>query len=380
MSKKVLITGGAGFIGSHTADRLLELGYQVRVLDNLQKPVHLKGKPAYLSPEIEFIEGDVRDRETLRSAMQGVSVIYHLAAYQDYLNDFSTFFHTNAVSTALIYEIIVEENLPIEKVIVASSQFVQGEGLYKNADGLLVTPSLRPLEQLERGDWEWKDEQGRPMIWQWTPETHANPPNAYAMSKYSQELQAIRFGQRYGIPSVALRYSIVQGSRQSFYNAYSGACRIFCLSYYFDRAPTLYEDGNQLRDFVNVHDVVDANVLAMTDARADYQVFCVGGGVPCSVKEFDRIVARVFEKEEVEPNIPGYFRFGDTRHTCSDISKLRSLGWAPRRSIEDSVRDYVDYLRAQTNVDDILEYADAVMKKQNVVRPSALSADPAVTR
>src|SRR5438094_1630625 len=140
MSSHILITGGAGFIGSHTADRLLALGHRVRVLDNLQKPVHLKGKPGYLSSEIEFIEGDVRDKDSLRGAMQGVDVIYHLAAYQDYLSDFSTFFHTNAVSTALIYEIIVEDKLPVQKVIVASSQFVQGEGLYRRQDGSLVAP------------------------------------------------------------------------------------------------------------------------------------------------------------------------------------------------------------------------------------------------
>ncbi|MEO5930585.1 MAG: SDR family NAD(P)-dependent oxidoreductase [Candidatus Kapaibacterium sp.] len=368
MSSTILITGGAGFIGSHTADRLLALGHRVRVLDNLQKPVHMKGKPAYLSPEIEFIEGDVRDKAVLARAMRGADVIYHLAAYQDYLPDFSTFFHTNAVSTALIYEIIVEEKLPVRKVIVASSQFVQGEGLYRNAGGMLVTPVMRPLEQLERGEWEFQDADGTPLQWLPTPETHANPANAYAMSKHSQEIQALRFGRRYDIPSVALRYSIVQGSRQSFYNTYSGACRIFSLHYFFDRAPTIYEDGGQRRDFVNIHDVVDANVLVMDDPRADYEIFCVGGGHPYTVAEFDRIVARAFDREQIEPNIPGAFRFGDTRHAVSDNAHLRSLGWEPRRTAADSVREYVDYLRAQTDIEDILEYAEATMKQQNVVR------------
>jgi len=370
MASHVLITGGAGFIGSHTADRLLELGHRVRVLDNLQKPVHLTGKPSYLSPEIEFIQGDVRDKETLRGAMRGVDVIYHLAAYQDYLSDFSTFFHTNAVSTALIYELIVEERLPVRKVIVASSQFVQGEGLYRTADGALATPTLRPLEQLQRGAWEILDAEGRPMQWMPTPETHANPANAYAMSKYSQELQALRFGRRYDIPSVALRYSIVQGSRQSFHNTYSGACRIFCLHYYFDRPPTIYEDGEQRRDFVNIHDVVDANVLVMDDPRADYEAFCVGGGHPYTVEEFAHIVARAFGKEHLRPHITGSYRFGDTRHACSDIAKLRALGWEPRRTAEDSVREYIGYLQAQTDINDILAYADATMKQQNVVRQS----------
>lgn len=368
MSSTILVTGGAGFIGSHTADRLLELGYHVRVLDNLQKPVHLKGKPSYLSSEIEFIEGDVRDKETLRRAMKGVRGIYHLAAYQDYLPDFSTFFHTNAVSTALIYELIVEDILPVEKVVVASSQFVQGEGLYRRKDGTLLRPTMRPLEQLECAEWDFLDEDGAPMQWEWVPETHANPANAYAMSKHSQELQALRFGSRYEIPSVALRYSIVQGSRQSFYNTYSGACRIFSLHYYFGKAPTIYEDGQQRRDFVNIHDVVDANILALNDPRMNYEAFCVGGGVAHTVESFAHVVAKEFGIDDLPPKIPGSFRFGDTRHANSDITKLRSLGWEPRRGVEDSVREYVAYLREQTDIEDILDFAEKSMRQQNVVR------------
>ncbi|MBU0969062.1 MAG: SDR family NAD(P)-dependent oxidoreductase, partial [Proteobacteria bacterium] len=156
----VLVTGGAGFIGSHTVDRLINMDYQVRILDNLQKPVHLKGKPDYLNPAAEFILGDVRDRTVMERALEGVEYVFHFAAYQDYLPDFSTFFQVNSVSTALIYEIAVEKKLPLKKVVVASSQFVQGEGLYKRKDGSLVAPYQRPLAQLEAGDWEWKDQDG----------------------------------------------------------------------------------------------------------------------------------------------------------------------------------------------------------------------------
>lgn len=364
----VLVTGGAGFIGSHTVDRLINEGFDVRILDSLQKPVHLKGKPSYIHPKAEFIFGDVRDRVTMEYALKDVEYIYHLAAYQDYLPDFSTFFHVNSVSTAMLFELIVEKKIPVKKFIVASSQFVQGEGLYKRKDGRIICPDQRPVAQLERGDWEWSDENGDQMEWQWTPETHANPPNAYAISKYSQEQIAMSFGKRYEIPSVALRYSIVQGPRQSFYNAYSGACRIFNLSYFFDKAPTLYEDGKQKRDFVNIHDVVDANYLVLKDSRADYQVFCVGGGKPYTVKEFADIVAKVHGKTELEAKIPGEFRLGDTRHTCSDITKLKSLGWEPKRTPEDSVQEYLDYLRQQTDIEDILAYAEKTMKQLNVVR------------
>lgn len=364
----VLVTGGAGFIGSHIVDRLIESGYDVRILDNLQKPVHLKGKPSYLNPKAEFVFGDVRDKDTLADALQHVEYVFHLAAYQDYLPDFSTFFHVNSVSTALIFEIAVEKKLPLKKIVTASSQFVQGEGLYKKQNGSLVTPYQRPIEQLEKGDWDWKDEDGQIMQWQWTSETHANPPNAYAISKYSQELMTIAFGLRYSIPSVALRYSIVQGPRQSFYNAYSGACRIFNLHYFFDKAPTLYEDGLQKRDFVNIHDVVDANALVLQDSRADYQVFCVGGGTAYTIKEFSDIVAKVHNKQHIHPKIPGEFRVGDTRNTCSDISKLKSLGWSPKRSPVDSVEEYLAYLKEQTDIDDILEYAEKTMKQLDVVR------------
>lgn len=365
---KILVTGGAGFIGSHTVDRLIEIGFNVRILDNLQKPVHMKGKPQYLNPKAEFIFGDVTDKATLEKALTDVEYIFHFAAYQDYLPDFSTFFHVNSFSTALIYEIVVEKKFPIKKIIVASSQFVQGEGIYKNSNGEIIRPDLRTVAQLEKGEWDWKDNNGKLLEWQWTPETHANPPNAYAISKYSQEQIAIKFGKRYEIPSVALRYSIVQGPRQSFYNAYSGANRIFNLHYYFDKAPTIYEDGNQLRDFINIHDVVDANILVLEKEEANYQVFCVGGGKPYSIKQFAEIVAEVHGKEYIKPKIPGEFRVGDTRHTLSDISKLNALGWQPKRTPYDSVAEYLDYLKNQSDIEDILDYAEKTMKQMNVVR------------
>ena len=350
MSEKVLITGGAGFIGSHTVDALLAKGYEVRILDNLSKPVHLKGKPNYIPEEAEFILGDVRDKDTLEKALEGISYIYHLAAYQDYLPDFSTFFHINTVSTALIYEIIIAKKLPIKKVIVASSQAVNGEGLYKCEDDGFFTPDIRPLKQLEEGTWELLCPKcQKEMQWQWTPETVINPQNQYAMSKYTQEMLSLNFGKRYQIPSVALRYSIVQGPRQSFYNAYSGACRIFCLNLYFDRQPTAYEDGGAKRDYINIQDVVDANLLVLEDERANYEMFNIGSGIDYSVLEFAKIVAEVYNKD-IYPRVPNEFRFGDTRHSCSDISKIKKLGWKPKRTPYDSVKAYINYLEKQTDI------------------------------
>jgi len=365
---KILVTGGAGFIGSHTVDALLEKGHEVKILDNLQKPIHLKGKPNYLPGDVEFIFGDVRDKRTLEYVLNGVDAIYHFAAYQDYLPDFSTYFEVNCVSTALIYETIVEKKLPIQKVIVAASQAVLGEGLYHCQEHGEMIPDIRLESQLSKADWEHHCPYcGQYIQYLPTPEDKIKPQNQYAISKYTEEAIAINLGKRYNIPSVAMRYSIVQGPRQSFYNAYSGAMRIFSLHLYFGKRPVIYEDGNQVRDFVNIEDVVSANLLVLEDDRANYQTFNVGGGRAYTVLEFYNKMQEIVGKYQ-EPIIGNYYRYGDTRHIFSDISKLKSLGWSPQYSIEKSIRDYWAYLNEQTDIDDILDYAEKTMKRLNVVR------------
>ena len=365
----ILITGGAGFIGSHTADALVKKGHQVKVLDILKKPIHMNGFPDYLDKnKIEFIYGDVTNKITLTYALTNVDIVYHLAAYQDYLPDYSSFSLINVCSTSLIYEIIEEYNLPVKKVILASSQAVMGEGKYYTQDGKVIFPSLRSITQLNNGQWDILDnETGLPLIMDISDETVINPMNPYAMSKYQQEMLAINLGRRINVPSVAMRFSIVQGSRQSFYNAYSGACRIFSLSYFLNKQPTLYEDGNSIRDFINIHDVVDALILVMVDDKANGQVYNVGGGHPYTVLEFAKTVAFVFGCN-FEPKIPSEYRFGDTRHIFSDISKLKSLGWEPKRTIMDSIKEYKQYLEQQTDIKDILDYSEKHMKNLGVVR------------
>ena len=365
---KVLVTGGAGFIGSHTVDALIEKGYDVAILDSLEKPVHMKGKPSYLNLKAEFIQGDVRNKDDMLKSLEGADVVFHMAAYQDYLTNFSKFFHVNSVGTALIYELVVEKKLPVKKIVVASSQAIYGEGKYLCSRDGNVYPDLRSENQLKSRIWEISCPFcGGELQWQATGEAAANPQNQYAVSKYSQELISLNLGARYDIPTVCLRYSIVQGPRQSFYNAYSGACRIFCLNLHFGRQPTVYEDGNQLRDYVNIQDVVNANLTVLEDSRADNNVYNVGGGKPYSVIEFAEIVAGRFGRD-IAPKIPGEYRFGDTRHIVSDISALKKLGWQPEVPIENSVDDYITYLKEQTDIEDILDYAEKKMKSLNVVR------------
>lgn len=375
---KILITGGAGFIGSHTADALIAQGHRVRILDNLQPTVHPAGIPAYLNPQAEFQRGDVRDKGAWIEALKDVEAVYHLAAYQDYLTDFSTFFHVNAVSTALLYEIIHTHGLhhQVKKVIVAASQAVMGEGKYKcsacfEQQPVFHFPEIRLEAQLSAGQWDHLCPSCHQAL-QWVPsdEKVVNPCNQYALSKHSQEQIAIQLGKRYGIPSVVMRYSIVQGPRQSFYNAYSGAMRIFALALFLGRPPMIFEDGLQIRDFVNIQDVVAANLVVLASDAANYEVFNVGGDRAWTVNDFYNTMQSVVGRE-IEPLVSGYYRYGDTRHIFSDTNKLQHLGWHATRNIQQSIRDYWDYLNDQQALEDILEYAEKNMKKLQVIRKVA---------
>ena len=369
---KVLVTGGAGFIGSHTVDLLLEKGYQVRILDSLQPRVHPRGKPDYVPAEVEFIKGDVADPGALARALDGVDYVFHLAAYQDYMPDFSRFIHTNTESAALMFELIVADpkHYPVQKIIFASSQAVSGEGKYRCvANGAVFYPGPRSPEHLCRAQWDFTcADCGGPAEPQLIDEaTCNNPHTAYGVSKYAIELLAFNLGRRYGIATAAMRYTYVQGPRNSFYNAYSGIARRFALRIRAGLPPVCYEDGQQLRDYVNVYDVARANLLALESPQADGMAFNVGGGRAVTVREFARIMLDA-SGSSLEPQVPGEFRLGDTRHTVSDITRMQALGWQPTIPVEANVHQYLDWLDTQTGTEEYLFEAERIMAEQGVVQ------------
>lgn len=369
---RILVTGGAGFIGSHTVDLLIERGYEVRIIDSLQTRVHPFGRPPYVPTDAHFIVGDVSSRTDMEAALSGMDFVMHLAAYQDYMPDFTTFIHTNTESCALIFELIASnpERFPVRKIVIASSQSVAGEGKYRClVEDTVFWPGPRGLEQLERGEWDIACPQchGPSEALLIDEVTSNNPHTAYGISKYASELLAFNLGHRYGIETTAMRYTYVQGPRNSFYNAYSGIARRFALAIRSGIAPVCYEDGLQRRDYVNVKDVARANVVALESPQTNGLALNVGGGRPVTVLEFATIMLRA-AGSDLEPLVPRTFRLGDTRHTVSDLTRLTSLGWAPRVSLEEGVEEYLEWLDTQSGAAHYLVEAERIMKETGVVR------------
>lgn len=368
---RVLVTGGAGFIGSHLVDRFHKEGLQVRVLDNLDPKVHPKDALPEFPRGVEFIRGDVTDREAMRYALRDVDVVSHQAAYQDYMPDFSRFLAVNAVGTALLYELILEERLKIQKVIVASSQAVYGEGQYVCQEHGPFLPIPRSPKQLQTKQWElpcFKCARiATPVL---LAEEQTNPYNQYAVSKLAEEKTALGLGWIHGIPSVALRYSITQGPRQSLFNHYSGICRIFVSQALTGKPLVIYEDGLQTRDFVHIEDVVNANMLVLESDTGDGQAFNVGSGKQTSVLEYARLV-RDKIGNDVEFRIPGEYRAGDNRHSVSSIGKLRGLGWNPTKDLSNILDDFLSWIQQRGGIPDQIRDAYSHMKEAGVVLAAA---------
>ncbi len=364
MAKRVLITGGAGFIGSHLADRLLAEGHEVRVLDNLSPQVHgdlltaaptpPRARPPYLAPAVELIVGDVRDAHTCRRALLGVNVVFHLAArvgVGQSMYEIADYTDVNNLGTACLLEAITQQ--PVERLIVASSMSVYGEGLYVDADGRTV-PAERSVEQCRRGDWEPCDPSGGPLVPRPTPESKpAQVASVYALSKFDQENLCLTVGKAYGVPTVALRFFNVYGPRQALSNPYTGVLAIFSARLLNGRPPLINEDGQQRRDFVSVRDVVQACMLSMQRHEVCGQVFNVGSGESFTVCEVAERIAAVLGRP-IAPEITGRYRVGDIRHCFADITRARQvLGFEPHVTLEAGLHELAHWLRGQMAVDQV---------------------------
>jgi dTDP-L-rhamnose 4-epimerase len=356
MTKRILITGGAGFIGSHLSDELLEHGYLVRVLDNLSPQVHgpFRARPDYLSSEVELIVGDIRDKEAVHHALDRVDAVFHFAAmvgvgqsmYQ--INDYVD---VNETGTATLLQALIRS--PVQRLVVASSMSIYGEGLYVDLEGQVVEQAERNIAAIRQGDWDPLDPGGRTLTPVPTPETKTpSLASVYALSKYVQERMCLMIGQAYKIPTVALRFFNVYGTRQALSNPYTGVLAIFASRLLNGKPPIIFEDGRQKRDFVHVHDVARACRLALEKDAAAGLALNIGSGFHSSVRDIAAKLAQVTSTSGITPLISGTYRVGDIRHCFSDISMARHvLGYEPVVRLEDGLRELSEWLAGQQAVD-----------------------------
>jgi dTDP-L-rhamnose 4-epimerase len=367
---RVLITGGAGFIGSHAAMTLLRAGYQVRLLDNLSPQVHgvQRRRPSYLSREAELIVGDVTDALAVGRALRGADSVLHLASsvgVGQSMYDIEAYVRTNELGTATLLQSLTKR--PVERLVVASSMSIYGEGACRSAGGELVAPGERPLRQLRDGDWALHDSEGNPLEPIPTPETkQPTLSSIYALNKYAQERMCLIIGNAYNIPTVALRFFNVYGPHQALSNPYTGVLAIFAARLLNRRPPLVFEDGLQRRDFVHVHDVARACLLALeTDCIND--VFNVGSGQSRTILSVARDLARVMGRPEIAPTITGKYRAGDIRHCFADLAKSNALlGFKPRVAFDDGLAELAHYLANQI-ADDQAEKATRELQQRGLV-------------
>jgi dTDP-L-rhamnose 4-epimerase len=368
MSKRALVTGGAGLIGSHVADLLVCEGWQVRILDNLEPNTHRRGKPSWINSKAEFVQGDIRDRETISAALEKIDIVFHQAAYGGYMPEISKYVHVNSFGTAQMLEVIREKSLPIRKIMVASSQAVYSEGAGTCPIHGLVFPAVRPGEQLRNGDWE-----VHCPICGAVTKSAPTPENApvggetvYGLTKVDQEKLVLLWGKQVGIPTVALRYSCTYGPRQSIFNPYTGVIAIFCTRLLNNLSPILYEDGQQTRDFSFVEDIARANLLAAETEKLDGLAVNVGSGEGNPIRTIAEILARLLEID-IESEARGEFRPGEMRHLTSDTKLVRSAGYKPQVKLEDGIARYIDWIRSQTDIRDYFSEAEQILKSKGIV-------------
>lgn len=366
---KVLVTGGAGFIGSHTADMLVENGYKVRIVDNLVEQVHFYKKPKYLNKKAEFVKGDVSDLSSWKKWLKGADVVVHLASMAGLAQSMyepRKYCGSNIIGTSGFYETLVKNprlRKSVKKIIVASSKTIYGEGAYKCKEHGMVFPGLRTLEQLQKRDWELHCPHcSRTM--EAAPIPEEKPPqclSVYALTKYTTEKLALMYGSTFGIPTAAFRYFSVFGPRQSLSNPYTGVCSIFISRIRNRQQPVIFEDGNQVRDFIFVEDVARANLLAVKKQEFS-GAYNVGSGIGQSINKVASTIGKVLGSK-IKPYVTNDFRYGDTRNDLSDNTKImRSLNFKPKYSFEQGIRKLVEWSK-ETEAIDTFEKAEMERKR-----------------
>jgi len=366
---KVLVTGGAGFIGSFIVDALVEKGHDVRIFDFLEPQVH-KEHPNYVSPKAEFIKGDIRDTGAIKKAIEDVEIIFHQAAMVGVgqsMYQIARYMDVNTMGTAKLLDVLVNNEHSVKKIIVAASMSSYGEGAYKCDSCGVVHPALRTEEQMKKREWEQKCPKCGAVV-KPIPTPEEKPQNCesiYAMSKRHQEEMVLLIGKTYGIPAVALRYFNVYGPRQSMNNPYTGVCAIFNSRIKNNNAPIIYEDGLQTRDFIHVKDIARANLLVMESDEANYRSFNVGTGKPISILDIANVMIRLHGKN-LTPGITNKFRKGDIRHCYADISKIKAIGFEPKMDFEEGMKELVEWAKSEEAVD-LFEKAQSELKNRNLV-------------
>jgi dTDP-L-rhamnose 4-epimerase len=363
MVQTALITGGAGFIGSHLADALLRRGLRVRALDSLDPQVHGEGqnRPEYLDPDVELIVGDVRDPAAVTRGLKDVDVVFHLAAcvgVGQSMYEVARYTDVNNRGTAVLLEALMKR--PVQALVVASSMSIYGEGMYRDSRGNVISGEERNVRSLQQRQWELADDEGGTLTPMATAENkRPSLSSVYALSKYDQERLCLLVGRAYNIPTVAMRFFNVYGTRQALSNPYTGVLAIFASRLLNNRPPLVNEDGNQRRDFVSVSDVAEGCCRAMESAEeVAGQVFNLGSGRNYTVLEIARRLGETLNKKHIEPEITGRYRVGDIRHCFADISLARDLlGYEPRVDLDDGLLQLAQWLEGQIAIDNVAQAA-----------------------
>ncbi len=370
--KSVLVTGGAGFIGSHLVDKLILEGYKVRILDNLIPQVHQRKIPQYLNKKAEFIKGDVTNIKDIKKAVEGIDAIYHEAAVVGVgqsMYEIENYIYNNITGTGRLLDFLANNKHSVKRILVASSMSAYGEGLYKCKTCGLVRPPLRTDQQMSKKDWELHCPNcHKILIPVGITEIESFKCNSiYAVTKQSQEDMVMIFGKAYGIPTTALRYFNVYGPRQSLSNPYTGVAAIFLSRLKNNKPPVIYEDGLQTRDFISVYDITDANVVYLEDERSFGKIFNLGTGNPISIKEIAEILAKLLGKN-IKPDITEKFRSGDVRHCTADISLIKkTLGWSPKWDFEKGMQDLIEWGEKE-KATDLFDQASRELKSKGLLK------------